>query len=264
MSLFNQENQFGAELDRAMDLFSVGAGVLFEMQRDGNREGSIRYKEWAASLRELGNLDPSLTTNENLKWLWESLRTTPNLVDWFGKLPAAGLPWTNKKHQFDVFQPGEWFVIGMKGREINDLLQGTNRSAQDERVSVQTNETLRMRPGKGERLECCDCKSEVTIRVTEVFSLDREADLMLIEKDRISISPGIIKVQVNSLNQAYTVSSRRLEPERRSHGGRTYDHVVHVSQRKRTRLEDVRKQVESGEWLLKKTESTKKNGQSEQ
>ncbi len=103
-----------------------------------------------------------------------------------------------------------------------------------------------MKPGKGGRLECDDCEALVTIRVTEVNSVEREADIMRIEHDRITLGNGFVQVRVDSLNQAYTVSSRRLEPERRSHGGRTYDHVVHATETKRTRLEDIRQEVERG------------------
>jgi len=78
---------------------------------------------------------------------------------------------------------------------------------------------------------------------------------MRIEADRITPGNGIVNVRVDSLNQAYTVSSRRLEPERRSHGGRTYDHVVHATETKRTRLEDIRLKVETGRWELTTTQS---------
>lgn len=105
-----------------------------------------------------------------------------------------------------------------------------------------------MRPGKGHRLECCDCRSEVTITVDKILSLEREADIMRIEQDRVELGKGYVKVVVDSLNQGYTVASRRLEPQRRSHGGRTYDHLVHIGNEKRTRLEDIRQLVESGAW----------------
>ena len=71
---------------------------------------------------------------------------------------------------------------------------------------------------------------------------------MEINEDRITLGKGIVTVRVDSLNQAYTVSSRRLEPNRRSHGGRTYDHVVHVGQGTRTPLETIRQRVENDEW----------------
>ena len=123
-----------------------------------------------------------------------------------------------------------------------------NSPATEERVSVLTEQPLRMRPGKHDRLECSDCKSIVSIRVAQTFEVEREADIMRIEADRIVVEERLIRVHVDSLNQAYTVSSRRLEPKRRSHGGRTYDHLVHVGRWKRMPLENIRCLVESGQW----------------
>jgi len=115
-------------------------------------------------------------------------------------------------------------------------------------TSFQTEEALYMRPGKGDRLETCDCASRVTIPVKDIHTIDREVDIMHVEADRIEIAGKVIHVRVDSLNQAYTVASRRLESSRRSHGGRTYNHLVHVGPSERMLLETIRLQVENGDW----------------
>ncbi len=250
MAASKQPKRVEAKIDQTARLLFMGASVLDAMLRDGDAEGTVRFKGWASSLRALPELDSELTTNDRLVWLWESLRSAPDLRDQFGDLPAATVPWTSRDQRFEVFDPGEWFVIGMKGGEVAQLLQRATVPSVEERVCVQTKAKLRMRPGKGDRLECCDCRAEVTIHVEKVFSVKREADIIRIDEDRIELADGLVKVQVNSLNQAYTVSSCRLEPERRSHGGRTYVHVVHARNGKRTRLEDVRQLVESGCWTV--------------
>ncbi len=46
------------------------------------------------------------------------------------------------------------------------------------------------------------------------------------------------------------MTQANCEPQRRSHGGRTYDHVDHATGTKRTRLEDIRLKVETGGWEM--------------
>ena len=56
-------------------------------------------------------------------------------------------------------------------------------------------------------------------------------------------------MNVRSLNQAYTKASLRLEPRRRSHGGRVYEHVAFMDENdKYVPLEKIRKDVEKRLW----------------
>jgi hypothetical protein len=248
MSNNNRPTSVADRIDATARLVFLGANVLHDMLSVCDNEDRVSFQRWATTLRELDEVGKNCTTDEHLIWLWETLRTAPDLCAYFGDLPSATNPWTSTHQHFDVFEPGECFFIGMTKDEVAHLLKPTQLISHPERVRLQTMERLQMRPGKGHRLECCDCRSEVTILVDKVFSLEREADIMRIEQDRIELGDGYVKVQVDSLNQAYTVASRRLEPKRRSHGGRTYDHLVHIGNEKRTRLEDIRQLVESGSW----------------
>jgi hypothetical protein len=236
-------------LNAAAQLLFLGGDVLYEM-RSSNDERSVSFRNWVSALRESPELEKTSATDQHMIWLWESLRTAPDLRSFFGDLPSGLNPWTSEDDLFDVFEPGECFLIGMTEGEVERLLKPPKliSEPEPERVRLQTQEHLQMRPGKGHRLECCDCRSEITIAVDKVFSLEREADIMRIEQDRIKLGKDFVKVLVDSLNQAYTVASRRLEPQRRGHGGRTYGRLVHIGIDKRTRLEDIRQLLESGSW----------------
>lgn len=239
-----RDDQF--RIQQVTELFVSGAMLLHEMLSE---KDSTTFKVWASRLRDDTRLAEGIATDDRLMWLWDALRTEPEMQHKFGMLPPAAAPWAGTKMRFKVFGPQEMFVIGLKRAAIADLLKYPHKDPQEETVSVRTIDELLMKP-KGKRLECCDCHAEVTIRVDEVFLVAREADVMEIEEDRITLGNHIVKVRVDSLNQAYTVSSRRLEPDRRSHGGRTYDHVVHVGQGKRTPLEIIRQSVENGDWQV--------------
>jgi hypothetical protein len=244
----NPKNQDLEAIGRTVNLIYDGARILDEMVLASASFETVRFQEWSRAVREELKLTDDVKTRAQLIWLWESLRRAPSLRHLFGDLASATVPWTSKTDRFDVFPPDQYFLIGLNGGEVARLLQSHNSPATEERVSVLTEQPLRMRPGKHDRLECSDCKSIVSIRVNQTFEVEREADIMRIEADRIVVEERLIRVHVDTLNQAYTVSSRRLEPKRRSHGGRTYDHLVHVGRWKRMPLENIRCLVESRQW----------------
>jgi len=83
-----------------------------------------------------------------------------------------------------------------------------------------------MQPGKARRLECCDVATELRIPVKNPGKLDVEAAALKVDEADVKISGNHLIVQVKSLNHAYTAASLRLQPTRRSHSGRVYDHVA--------------------------------------
>ena len=85
---------------------------------------------------------------------------------------------------------------------------------------------LLMRPGKGLRFECCDVPTIVEIRPEKLGPRNVEASRLKIDVGDVKIEKGCIYAGVQSLNHAYTTASLRLEPHRRSHGGRVYDHLA--------------------------------------
>jgi hypothetical protein len=52
------------------------------------------------------------------------------------------------------------------------------------------------------------------------------------------------------LNQAYSVTSRRLEPNRQRHCGRIHDPFVYMTDLNNLKLKEIRLQVESGQWKV--------------
>lgn len=247
MPLLRPTRDDQCHVEEVSSLFVAGAMLLHEML---SKNDQVSFDAWANRFYEGTGQSEGIATRERLMWLWDALRTEPELKQKFGSLPPAAIPWKGTKKRFTVFGSGEWFAIGLKTEAINELTKYPQKPALEETVAVRTLEPLLMKPGKGGRLECCDCHAEVTIRVDSVYSIEHEATIMEINEDRITLGKSVVTVRVDSLNQAYTVSSRRLEPNRRSHGGRTYDHVVHVGAEKRTPLETIRQQVENDDWVV--------------
>jgi len=229
------------------DLFTAGAQLADQML---SATEPVLFEDWAAKLHADPKFNHTAVNRERLVWIWEMLRTDDELKLRFGDLPAATSHISQNSQPIKVFNQDEWFVIGFDNGSVCAILQHQEKAPWEELVSVLILQDLYMRPGKADHLECCDCKAEVIIRVGETSSIDREADLMCVEPERIKLNGRLIRVIVDSLNQAYTVASRRLEPNRRSHGGRTYGHVVHVGAEKRQRLEQIRNQVEQGIWKV--------------
>src|SRR5215510_12354852 len=85
---------------------------------------------------------------------------------------------------------------------------------------------LTMGPGKAGRFECRDVKATVEIPVEKAESLDQEAVLMKLERIEIAVQRNMVMAWVSSLNHALTVTTRRLRPHRRTHGGRIYDYIA--------------------------------------
>ena len=117
-----------------------------------------------------------------------------------------------------------------------------------------------MRRGKSGRLECCPVGATLTYLVEDLHSLQEEADLIGVSSSWLQIEAcshpaftGQVYVEVRSLNQAYTLASRRLQPHRRSHTGNIYDKISWTPPTAEPLLlGEVRLLVESGEWNKKR------------
>jgi len=214
----------------------------------------IVFADWVSlTTMDLGLQDIKVS-EDKLLWLWNALRCEPGVVHTHGPLPPAQTSKWDKSKRLPVLDRGGRFVIGMKPAEVQGLLGRVNYSTTTEPVSVQLLGQLQMRPGKAGRLECCRVKAEVTIHAKPVYSASREADIMRIPEDDITIGEESVKVRVKSLNQAYTIASRRLEPNRLSHGGRVYDHLIYLRPGgPRILLETIRQRVEAGDWPVSET-----------
>ena len=233
------------DADLLGSLISSGIKCMVNLKHD---KVCICYTIWADNLREEFLNKGVEVTERRLYWAWDALREEQEIIRRFGKLPTAGVPWNDGRERFHVLNKGDKFLVALKQAQLFTLTTYPKNNPRDETVVVTLNDELNMRPGKAGRLECCPVKSEVAIRVQNPHSDQREADIMRIDPDAVKIKDKVIIVQVDSLNQAYTVASRRLEPKRRSHGGRTYDRFLYVQGKDRIPLEHIRIRVESGNW----------------
>jgi hypothetical protein len=245
-TLKNSLDGGGAYKAQLAELLIIGASRLEAMAASK----IVSFSEWTDLTAEDARSQGMAVTQEQLRWLWNALRTEPEMTRRLGRLLPAPPIKGNRSEQFLVLDHGESFVIGMKVNEVQELLGRKQFPATAERASVRLLGQLYMRHGKAGRLECCDVRAEVVIRPTSVHALSREADIMRIDEDDVVIEGDSVKARVKSLNQAYTVASRRLEPERRSHGGRIYDHLIYVRPGERMLLETIRQRVEEREWPL--------------
>lgn len=241
----NDKNKAHDEIETMIRQFGLGAHIAIEMMRDGQ----LSFDSWYEEVTKSSDFSKSPTDNLRLIWIWNSLRQDPALGDDFRELSPAGMRWNRNSQPFLVLKRHSWLVIGLSQNAVSGLLSLKNKPPQEELASFQLLDDLRMRPGRNDRLECCEVPCLLLLRPNKIHAKVRELDILGVAIEQIKfLDNGLIQIEVPSINQAYTVASRRLEPERRSHGGNIYEHVVYVGNQVRHRLEDIRLAVELGEW----------------
>ena len=105
-----------------------------------------------------------------------------------------------------------------------------------------------MKPGKARRLECCDVFGCLKIRIDKLGPKNVEAAALKVDLEDVEIKNNCLYISVKSLNHAYTTASLRLEPHRRSHGGKIYDHIGLKKEEGFVSLEIVRSDYENQMW----------------
>ena len=241
----NHKDKLHGEVETMTRLFNLGAHVAIEMLEDGQ----LPFDEWYGAVTKKGDISTTPTNNLRLIWIWDSLRQDADLKDFLKDLSPAGMQWNRHSGPFLVLQRDSWLLIGLQHTPASTLLSSRSGPPEDEKVSIQLLDDLLMRPGRNDHLECSDCKCLLQLRVDVVYSTEREMDILGVKYEQIvSLREGVIQVLAPSINHAYTIASRRLEPERRSHSGNIYEHVVYVGDRGRFLLGDIRLAVEIGEW----------------
>jgi hypothetical protein len=108
---------------------------------------------------------------------------------------------------------------------------------------------IRLR-GKKNHLECKPVLARLLMTVhCNIESREAEAAKVKADPSTVMIEEDCITIIVGSLNQAYTKASLRLEPERQSHGGRTYDALFWIDPKgNKVSLGSIRDCVESDNW----------------
>jgi hypothetical protein len=248
MSLFchpgdpNTHGRFLAEL------LLIG-GVQLETLAEGNQK--VRFQEWSKAVQNATAGSEASPTDDHLKWLWETLITEPRIVRELGARISFREDERKDRELIDVLNSGHRLGVFLKSFTSfgAPVLSVPSELEPDGIITLRGK--LMMGPGKAGRFECRDVKATVEIPVKKAESLDQEAVLMKLERIDVTVQRNMVMVWVRSLNHAFTVTSRRLQPHRRGHGGRIYDHIAWRNNNQWVSLEDIRRDVEAGKWKVK-------------
>jgi len=197
------------------------------------------YSTWRQALDTRGLIDDPMSGAALFESLWKFLIQVPQV----GVVHELSLD-RSRQNRRDVLPAGARLSIELdyehRARPPLLRLRGS----------------LSMRRGKSGRLECCPVGATLSYFVENLHSLQEEADLIGVSTSWVNIEAcshpaftGRVDVEVRSLNQAYTLASRRLQQHRRSHTGNIYDKISWTPPTAEPLLlEEVRLLVESGEW----------------
>lgn len=231
-------------IPQTTDLFMSGLYWLNVIAKD---ENEIRFPKWAKLIKDARG-KPDHLTIAKLKWLWESITKEPGIKNYLGsRLISLDDEW-KKIEPFERLPANSHFAIFFKnfqsyGLPVLPFLKEVNPDAEAEIL-----EPLYLRPGKARRLECCDVQTRLEIHPNTLGPVNVEAAALKVEIKDVTIRKGCIDVKVKSLNHAYTTASLRLQPTRRSHGGKIYDHIAYKDGKDLIPLEKIRSDHEKQLW----------------
>ncbi len=239
--------------DRMAEQFQLGAHVAIGML---DEKGHVVFNTWKSRVLEAGLFSDSTSDDLRLIWIWDTLRQDSALRDVFKELSPAGMEWNRFSRPMFTLPHGSRFVIGVEPEASGELLFPSAGDFGEASASFQIDDDLYFRPGRGDRLECSPCEGTLYLRVAQTHAAEREMDILGVERDQLlAIEDKTLQIRVRSLNQAYTVASRRLEPNRMTHGGSAYEHIVYVDGQRKLKLEEIRRAVELGLWTIPESHS---------
>jgi len=249
MSMFgnpSNPNPYGKYL---AELLLIG-GVQLERLTKGKKQ--VTFKDWSETVRQAVSQPGTSLTDRQLEWLWEALTTEPRILrEFLGRIVSREEEW--KRQDFvPILKRGEMLGVFLKPFTLvgAPILRIPPETKSDSKIRLL--ETLEMGPGKlsSRRFECRDVTAEVEIQVAKLGRPDEEAILMKLELGNVDVKGRSVIASVRSLNHAFTVTSRRLQPHCRNHGGRIYDHIAWRQNNQWISLEDIRREVEAGKWKV--------------
>ena len=228
-----------------VDLFGSGLHWLLILEKDKAR---ACYSNWKRLMKAARPNDKSLD-DRKLMWLWESITTEPGIKSKFGnKIVSLDDEWKNIE-PFECLPKNSIFGLFFKGFQSfgYPALNQINIITPDAEAKIL--EPLFLRPGKAQRLECCDVPTLLRIHLSGKLSIEQEALAFKVEKEDITILEAAVEVSVKSLNHAFTKASLRMQSQRRGHGGKAYDHVaLRIDEKLYEPLEEVRRKNENLIW----------------
>lgn len=189
-------------------------------------------------------------SEEQAQWLWETLTKEPRIArELETRIVSADEQWL-EQNPVQVLKAGE--NLGLFLKPFSSFGSPTVPLPTDAQPEgrIKLLGALSMKPGKiaSRRFECGDVECVVVIKVDKPGTVEQEAVLMKVEPGGVTVDGAEVIVNARSLNHAYTMTSRRLEPHRRCHGGRAYDHVAWRNGDQWISLERIRCLVEAGLW----------------
>jgi hypothetical protein len=245
MTRFREPQELKTHCRQLGELLVIGGAQLEALAKES---GQITFQKWSEVVRKAAShLD---VEDEQLKWLWEALTTEPTVYRAFRSQILSHEEEWKRKPQVTVLGAGHSLGIFLKGLSMfgAPVLAVSGNARPDAIITLHG--PLTMGPGKAGRFECRDVKASIEIRVNRPCSAEQETILMKLEPGDIIVKGETLTASVRSLNHAFTVTSRRLQPHRRSHGGRIYDHIAwRKDNNSWIRLEDIRQAVEAGRWM---------------
>ena len=228
-----------------IDLFASGLHWLQYLEKE---KKCARYSDWKRLLKMARQSDSSLN-DRKLIWLWDAITTEPNIKNRLGNnIVSLDDEWKNIE-PFECLPQNSSFGIFFKGFQTYEYpaLNRIDRIKPDAEAEIL--EPLLLKPGKAQRLECCDVPTSLRIRLSKKLSIEQESLAFKVEEKDIKIYESTIEVSVKSLNHAFTKASLRLQPHRRGPGGKAYNHVAfRVDEKYYEPLETVRRKNEDRIW----------------
>jgi hypothetical protein len=247
MSLFSDPTDLNAYGRNLAQLLLIG-GVQLENLASGKER--VAFKVWAEAIRkDAGKRSVALAEGQT-EWLWNTLTTEPTVIRELGlRIVSRAEEWKNQD-PVAVLKSGHTLGVFLKPfSSFGSPVMPLPAEAKPQALII-LNGVLMMEPGKAaaRRFECCDVECVVEIQVEKPGTADQEAVLMKLEPCDVTVTVGRVTACARSLNHAFTVATRRLQPHRRNHGGRAYDHVAWRKGDQWVSLEAIRRNVESDMW----------------
>jgi hypothetical protein len=253
MRLFSNPTDLNTHARILAELLLIGGSQLEKLVHGKH---PIRFEEWSEAMRSAVTGEKARPADDHLKWLWETLTSEPRISRELGsRILSRDEEWKTRD-DVPVLNKGEMLGIFLKPLRAFGVPVLSVPARTEPAGMIRLLNTLKMGPGKtaSRRFECRDVNATVEIAVDKAGSLDEEAALMKVQRIDVVVQRNIIMAWVRSLNHAFTVTSLRLQPHRRSHGGRIYDHIAWRKDNRWISLEDIRREVEAGKWKLPQIE----------
>jgi len=229
-------------------LMATGLQCLYSML-DADPKKKVRFSDWCKHVQKVHG---SALKSNKLIWLWDSITTEPHNASLFvGRLFGIDDEWRDLPCDEPVLGPETELLLFMQGIQTQMAFKGNETDPSQYFPHLRLEKPLYFAPGKSRRLVCQDVKVKLTLHLPDIGTRSEEAKWLSVDEDQISMADGSkeLTVSLPSLNMAYTVASRRLEPKRRNPGGRIYDHLAFKSEIYWVPLDQLRMDVEAMQWI---------------